>query len=182
MNSVVIQKLFYENRKTIEKEIKMRTNDLINSGRFCFSDADDISQELRIEVFNALARYDSNQSKIASFIRGILKKKGIDLLRRRKTKRRDFDEIISIDDIYTNIELGKVENFPELFVYNAIELETLSDLNSCMNELSGEYKAICELLMEDYNVSEISKILKKNRRTVKKRILEIRSRLRNIKK
>lgn len=79
MNSVVIQKLFYENRKTIEKEIKMRTNDLINSGRFCFSDADDISQELRIEVFNALARYDSNQSKIASFIRGILKKKGIDL-------------------------------------------------------------------------------------------------------
>jgi sigma-70 region 2 len=180
VNPVVIQKLFYENRKTIEKEIKMRTNDLINSGRFCFSDADDISQELRIEVFNALAKYDSKQSKIASFIRGIVKKKGIDLLRRRKAKRRNFDEIISIDDIYTNIELGKVDNFPELFVYRDTKEKMLFDIETLASRLPNDYKKICNLLMSDYNVSEISEILDKNRRTIMKRIEEIRSLLKNI--
>lgn len=180
MNTAVIQKLFYENRKIIEKEIKMRTNDLINSGRFCFNDYDDISQELRIEVYNSLGRYDSSKSKIISFIQGIVKKKGIDLLRKRKAKRRDFDTIFSIDEILTNIELGKVDNFSEFFVYRNTKERMLFDIESFISELPSDYKKICNLLMSDYNVSEISEILDKNRRTVMKRIKEIRTLLKNI--
>ena len=43
-----MQKLFYENRTIIEKEIKMCILGLRNSGLFCFWDIDEISQILRV--------------------------------------------------------------------------------------------------------------------------------------
>ena len=48
MENAAMQKLFYENRTIIEKEIKMCILGLRNSDLFCFWDIDEISQILRI--------------------------------------------------------------------------------------------------------------------------------------
>ena len=48
MENAAMQKLFYENRTIIEKEIKMCILGLRNSGLFCFWDIDEISQILRV--------------------------------------------------------------------------------------------------------------------------------------
>ena len=174
MDPAVVDKLFYENRKIIEKEIKMRTNDLINSGRFCFNDYDDIAQELRVEIFKSLVRYDKSKSKISSYVQSVAKKKGVDLLRKRKAKRRDCEAEISIEEIYDKMEFGKVDNFSEFFLFKVNDGRLLSDVNLSISELPKNLRKICSLLMEDYNISEIAKILNKNRRTINKLVDKIR--------
>ncbi len=75
MDSAVIQKTFYENRNLIEKEIEMRTKYLINSGLFYCSEYDDIAQELRIEIFKSLKRYNSEKSKLSTYIGKVTKER-----------------------------------------------------------------------------------------------------------
>lgn len=176
---MVIQRLFYENRDIIEREIKSRASDLINSGRFCFNDVDDISQELRIEVFKSFARYDPKKSKINTFIQNVVKKKGIDLLRYKEAKCRGHNKTIFIEDLLLSTELRNVNSISELLIYTDETNERHFDIELMLSDLPNEYRRIYQLLMEDYNVLEISKILKRNRRTIKKQILEIQKFLRN---
>ncbi len=179
MDSAIVQELFYENRNLIEKEIEMRTKDLISSGLFYYSERDDIAQELRIEIFKSLKRYDSKKSKLSTYIGKVTKRKGIDLIRYKKAKRRlSISENTSLEEILDKIELGKLQSLSEFFIFNNRAEEILSGMDSLMSEQSKFLRQIYELLLDDCNVSEIAKILRKNRRTIYKSIDKIRNLLR----
>ena len=177
MNSAISLKLFCENRKFIEKEISIRTSDLLTTGRFFYGEYDDIFSQLKMEVINSLDRYDSSRGGVLSYVKGVLKKKGIDLIRRRKTTWRQYGEFISTDDIFQNIELGKARNFSEFFIVANESEVVLHEIDTVISEFSPELRMICLLLEDSCNACEIAKILGKSRTTINKKINEIRKKL-----
>lgn len=175
MNSAMSLKLFCENRKFIEKEISIRTSDLISTGRFFYADYDEIFSDLMWEVFRSLKRFDSSKSTLETYIKGVLRKKGIDLLRRKKVKLRRFGVAESADEILTNIELGKSQRFSEFFISPDRSDMLRFEVEFALSGLSDELREIGRLyLLDSYTVVEISRLLKKSRATVNKKIKEIR--------
>ncbi len=174
MNHAVIQKLFCEHRKVIEKEIKIRTHSLINSGYFYWEgEFDDVSSKFRIKAFHSLNSYNSKKGTVKTYIKRILERKSIDLIRQRITQMRQCSQIIQIEEI----ELGSAK-IPSEFFYENFDFNDF-DLDSAIVNLPQDLQIVCRLLSESYNATEISKILKKNRRTITKRIMELRSLLKN---
>ena len=180
MNHAVIQKLFCDNRNIIEKEIKIRTHGLINSGCFYLGEFDDISSELRMKVLVGLAFYNSEKGSVKAYVRKILERKSIDLIRERKTRMRQCIQLLSTEEIFEDFELGNAKMLSEFFCTQGDTFSAF-DINSAITNLPDELRAICNLLSESYNALEISKILKKSRTTINKRISEIRRRLKDFK-
>ena len=110
-----MQKLFYENRTIIEKEIKMCVHGLRNSGRFCFWDIDEISQQLRIKAFESLRSYDPKRAKLKTYLKRVLERKIIDLLRREKSEIRNGN--LSLEYALENIELGNAKKAFRVFYF-----------------------------------------------------------------
>ena len=177
MGNAAMQKLFYENRTIIEKEIRMCILGLRNSGLFCFWDIDEVSQVLRIKVFESLRHYNPKRAKVKTYLKKVLERKVIDLLRRQKSEIRNGN--ISLEYIFENIELGNAKKLSEFFIaYTESDVE-ISDVYSIINELSPDLQNVCKLLSESYNVSEIARILKRSRTTIHKQIKEIRNALKD---
>ena len=170
MEHLAISRNFYENCELIETEIKIRAHNLIGTGYFCLNEQDDIAQELRIEVFKSLKYFNSKREKIKTYIQGVLKKKGIDLLIYKTAKIRQRIITISIE----NKELGFAKTQSEFFIFDEDTTNTL-DLNSAIDKLPVEHQKVCRLLQQSYNISEIAKILNKSRTTIHKIIKDIRS-------
>lgn len=75
MENAAMQKLFYENRTIIEKEIKMCILGLKNSGLFCFWNIDEISQILRIKAFESLRHYNPKRAKLKTYLKKFWKER-----------------------------------------------------------------------------------------------------------
>ena len=177
MENAAIQELFYENRTIIEKEIKMCILGLRNSDLFCFWGINEIAQELRIKAYESLRYYNPKRAKVKTYLKKVLERKVIDLLRRQKSEIRNGN--ISLEYIFENIELGNAKKLSEFFIaYTESDVE-ISDVYSIINELSPDLQNVCKLLSESYNVSEIARILKRSRTTIHKQIKEIRNALKD---
>ena len=177
MENAAIQKLFYENRTIIEKEIKMCILGLRNSDLFCFWDINEIAQELRIKAYESLRYYNPKRAKVKTYLKKVLERKVIDLLRRQKSKIRNGN--ISLEYIFENIELGNAKKLSEFFIAYTESDVGISDVYSIINKLSPDLQNVCKLLSESYNVSEIAKILKRSRTTIHKQIKELRNALKD---
>ena len=178
MENAAMQKLFYENCTIIEKEIRMCILGLRNSDLFCFWDTDEISQVLRIKAFESLRHYNPKRAKVKTYLKKVLERKVIDLLRRQKSEIRNGN--ISLEYTLKNIDLGNAKKLSEFFIaYTESDVE-ISDVYSIINELSPDLQNVCKLLSESYNVSEIAKILKRSRTTIYKQIKEIRDALKDL--
>ena len=177
MENAAIQKLFYENRTIIEKEIKMCILGLRNSDLFCFWDIDEISQILRIKAFESLRHYNPKRAKLKTYLKKVLERKVIDLLRRQKSEIRNGN--ISLEYILDNFESGNAKKLSGFFIAYTESYVGISDVYSIINELSPDLQNVCKLLSESYNVSEIAKILKRSRTTIYKQIKEIRDALKD---
>lgn len=173
-----MQKLFYENRTIIEKEIRMCILGLRNSDLFCFWDINEIAQELRIKAYESLRYYNPKRAKVKTYLKKVLERKVIDLLRRQKSEIRNGN--ISLEYIFENIELGNAKKLSEFFIAYTESDVDISDVYSIINELSPDLQNVCKLLSESYNVSEIAKILKRSRTTIYKQIKEIRDALKDL--
>lgn len=178
MENAAMQKLFYENRTIIEKEIRMCILGLRNSDLFCFWDINEIAQELRIKAYESLRYYNPKRAKVKTYLKKVLERKVIDLLRRQKSEIRNGN--ISLEYIFENIELGNAKKLSEFFIAYTESDVDISDVYSIINELSPDLQNVCKLLSESYNVSEIAKILKRSRTTIYKQIKEIRDALKDL--
>lgn len=172
-----MQKLFYENRTIIEKEIKMCVHGLRNSGRFCFWDIDEISQQLRIKAFESLRSYDPKRAKLKTYLKRVLERKIIDLLRREKSEIRNGN--LSLEYALENIELKNAKKLSEFFISPKEFKPDLLGLGAEISRLSPDLQNVCRLLSESRNVSEIARILKRSRTTIYKQIKEIRDALKD---
>lgn len=110
-----MQKVFYENRTIIEKEIKMCILGLRNSDLFCFWDIDEISQVLRIKAFESLRYYNPKRAKVKTYLKKVLKRKLIDLLRRQKSEIRNGN--LSLEYILDNFESGNAKKAFRIFYF-----------------------------------------------------------------
>ena len=179
MENATMQKLFYENRTIIEKEIEMCAHGLKNSGRFCFGDIDEISQQLRIKAFESLRSYDPKRAKLKTYLKRVFERKIIDLLRRQKSEIRNGN--LSLECMFEELELGKAKKLSEFFISPNEFNPDLFGLCNEINKLPPDLQNICKLLSESYNISEIAKILKRSRTTIHKQIKEIRNALKDFK-
>ena len=172
MEDIKLYRLFCENIELIETEVGLRVHNLLETGYFCLSEQDDIAQELRIEIFKSLKYFNPQRAKFKTYIQGVLKKKGIDLLRFKTAKYRQKVTIISIE----NKELGMAQTYSEFFIFeeNAVGIQ---DLDSAIGKLPQEHQNVCRLLLQSYNISEIAKILNKSRTTIHKIINDIRTQM-----
>lgn len=109
MNYAVSQKLFCDNRNIIEKEIRIRTHSLINSGCFCLGEFDDISSKLRKKILVGLEFFDLKKGNLKTYINKILERKSIDLIRKRKAEMRQCNQLLSIEEILDDYKLGNAK-------------------------------------------------------------------------
>ena len=181
MNYAVSQKLFCDNRNIIEKEIRIRTHSLINSGCFYWEEFDDISSELRLKILLSLGCYNPEKGTLKSYAKKILERKSIDLIRERKTKRRQCVQLLSTEELIEDFELGNAKMLSEFFCAQTDANFAEFDLNLAITDLPYELGVVCRLLSESYKATEIAKMLKMSRTTINKRISEIRRRLKDFK-
>lgn len=114
------------------------------------------------EVFRSLKRFDSSKSTLETYVKGVLRKKGIDLLRRKKVKLRRFGVAESADEILTNIELGKSQRFSEFFISSDRSDMLRFEVEFALSGLSDELREIGRLyLLDSYTAVEISRLLKR---------------------
>lgn len=181
MNYAVSQKLFCDNRNIIEKEIRIRTHSLINSGCFCLGEFDDISSKLRKKILIGLKFFDLKKGNLKTYINKILERKSIDLIRKRKAKMRQCDQLLSIEEILDNYKLGNAKMLSEFFCDKTDSNFAEFDLNLAITYLPYELGVVCRLLTESYNATEIARMLRKSRTTINKQVAEIRRRLKEFK-
>lgn len=182
MNHAVSQKLFCDNRNIIEKEIKIRTHSLINSGCFCLAEFDDIFSELKKKVILVLKYYDPTKGNIKTYVKKILERKSIDLTRERLAEMRQCRQMLSIEELFNETELGNAKMLSEFFCAQTDAGFAEFDLNLAIANLPKDLRSVYRLLSKSYNATEIAKVLRKSRTTINKRIAEIRRLLKDLNK
>lgn len=80
-------------------------------------DAEDVAQEVFIQVFNSISKFQK-KSKLSTWIYSIAKNKSLDFIRSQKAKKRDFFKLNIFSD-----NLEKFENYFIDFSHSGVELE-----------------------------------------------------------
>ncbi len=176
MNIAILEKLFYEKLHIIESEISYQTRGLTKLSYFSPDEVECLKADLLLKAWISLAQYDSQVAPLRHYLRKVLQRAKIDFIRKKKLQTRNY----SVEVILEEMELGMSEAFSEFF-YAPNECKYIDiDFKEAVSSFPKELKDVFYLLEMSYSAVEISKILKKSRNTINKRIAEIRRILRKI--
>ena len=137
-------------------------------------DAEDITQEVFIEVYNSISKF-KGESQLYTWVYRIATTKALDLLRKRKAKKR----FAFITSIFANEE-GEMElpdfNHPGIIAENS---ERAKILFAAMNTLTDNQKAAFTLSqIENLSYKEIAEIMQLSVSSVESLIFRAKSHLR----
>jgi DNA-directed RNA polymerase specialized sigma24 family protein len=133
----------------IVMSVKRHAKNLKRTNVLRSMEIDDIEQELMCEVLLSLPNFDEQQGTLEHFIRKVLERRSVNLLRvHLRAKRGPF---VAFKEYADN------DNFNE----NVIAENTIA-LHWVMDYLPSRYKALCKLLT-NHSVNEAAEILGKNR-------------------
>lgn len=138
-----------------------------------YQEAEDISQETFINVYEKMYQFDSNK-KLSPWIHRIAVNTSISALRKKKNViSLNFDEGIVLDhESYSNLNIGN----PQLLLERK---ELKAEINAAIMELPETYRAVITLRYQmDYNNQEIADILGASRENIEVRIHRARKALR----
>ncbi|MDB4285994.1 RNA polymerase sigma factor [bacterium] len=169
-----------ENDPTVFKElVEMHKDRVYNTCCGFVShgvDAEDIAQEVFIEVFRSLKKYKGD-SKLSTWIYRIAVNKCLDHIRKRKRKKRfaflqslsgdkDLSETLPATDIHPGIALENQERAKILFhaIDQLPEKQKVAFTLSKVEELS--YKEICEIT--GYSLSSVESLIFRARKNLQK--------------
>lgn len=141
-------------------------------------DAEDIAQEVFIEVFNSVSKFRQN-AKLSTWILSIAKNKCIDFIRSQNAKKRKaFRQGIFIDDV------AQFENYFVDFTHSGVELESKENamaLYKAINLLPENLKVAFTLNKIDHlSYEEASEIMKCSEASVVSLVFRAKLKLREI--
>lgn len=114
---------------------------------FSHEDIEDVEQDLLLDCWPILAKYNEFEEQYDAFVTQLIKSRARNLREKQLCKKRAIDFVDEIDD-----ELCKEGG--ESFEYDsAVRI----DVNETIAKLPSKLKKICKLLMKYNEVSEISK-------------------------
>lgn len=156
----MIEELKNGSEKAFRELVESYKNKVVNT---CFGfvhnydDADDIAQEVFIEVFNSI-KYFKEDSTLSTWIYRIATNKSLDFIRKSKRKKRWAD--------LTRLSLSDNENINNLVTDSKNPFDVLEDkerfaaLNNAIDKLPENQKASFTLhKYEDLSYKEIAEIL-----------------------
>lgn len=154
--------LFLEAYPVARRAVQVRSAMFARVLRLAGLDRDDLEQELLLELFRALTRFDPTRASLPTYVDRVIAAKGISMIRREKAqKRRKTADIPILNpaEISTNIEL-RVEIYRTLMPLSKFE------------------RRVARLLLSDYRPAEIARELLISRAAVYRGMDRIRDALR----
>jgi RNA polymerase sigma-70 factor (ECF subfamily) len=139
--------------------VKMCAKTLKRTSIFRSTDIDDIEQELMCEVISCMPKFDERKGSLEHFIRKVLARRSINLLRTFSCAKRG----VFVSEYISN------DNSDEKTIN-----ENIISLDLLMNNLPSRYKVLCKLLMK-YSISEAAEIIGKTRATLYRDLKKIAS-------
>jgi RNA polymerase sigma factor (sigma-70 family) len=139
-------------------------------------DTEDLTQEVFVEIYNSISKF-KGESQLYTWVYRIATSKALDLLRKRKAKKR----FAFITSIYSNeeeeMEIGDF-NHPGIIIENKERAKILFDV---MNQLSDNQKAAFTLSqIENLSYKEIAEVMKLSVSSVESLIFRAKSNLKKI--
>ncbi len=139
-------------------------------------DTEDLTQEVFVEIYNSISKF-KGESQLYTWVYRIATSKALDLLRKRKAKKR----FAFITSIFSNeedeMEIGDF-NHPGIIIENKERAKILFD---AMNKLSDNQKAAFTLSqIENLSYKEIAEAMKLSVSSVESLIFRAKSNLKKI--
>ncbi len=139
-------------------------------------DTEDLTQEVFVEIYNSISKF-KGESQLYTWVYRIATTKALDLLRKRKAKKR----FAFITSIFSNeedeMEIGDF-NHPGIIIENKERAKILFD---AMNKLSDNQKAAFTLSqIENLSYKEIAEVMKLSVSSVESLIFRAKSNLKKI--
>ncbi|MCX6343460.1 MAG: hypothetical protein NT018_00125 [Armatimonadetes bacterium] len=150
-------------------QVKFKSKNLIGSAGFIVSDQNDIESELAWRLRQSLAKYDSSQSKLMSFVNVVLKSKIANMIEARKTSLFDFrDHAFSLDEKVQDAEgstcvrgdLIDADDYRKIgarSISPVEEIELRLDIKCIMAGLPMELKNLCDDIIKFGSIADVSK-------------------------
>jgi RNA polymerase sigma factor (sigma-70 family) len=121
------------------------------------NDAEDIAQEVFIQIFNSISQFKQN-SKLSTWIYSIAKNKSLDFIRSQKAKKRDFFKLNIFSD-----QTEKFDNYFVEFNHGGVQLEEKQNaevLFKAINLLPENQKTAFTLhKIDQLSYEEVAKIM-----------------------
>jgi RNA polymerase sigma-70 factor, ECF subfamily len=166
--------------------IRYKARQLVGSTGFNESDIEDLEQEMMLEVFFRLPKYDSKKAKLSTFISRILEHRISTIIEERNALKRDLRLCkLSLNDEVRLKEGGTVKRIDGYDIEEYIKrtgrlsrsleekLDISIDLKSLIASLPQDLRTLCERL-KTKNVTEISRDTGIPRSTLYERINKLR--------
>jgi len=168
--------------------VKHQVSRLTRCRAFSRSDAPDLSQELRLEIWRRMPAYDPKRGRRGTFVRHLLENKSISLVRTRIAGKRDFrknGDSLNVRGFEPGVGMAEQANTLDasdcrsrrgLGTRNAFELSDLkNDVSRLVSTLPRDLQKLCRLL-GDMTVTEAAKELGQSRQKVYAAIARLRQR------
>lgn len=161
--------------------VRRKIYQLINHKYFSKDDFQDLEQELIIEVLNKLVNYNPDKSSLSTFVKRITRDKAINLITNRLAQKNDYkisiyslyEPITDNDEEQTCLLIDTVSSNVTFYDYNCSDSIEQMELKLHIEQLINKTPKDLAQLYEDLqnmSISEISKVRKKSRTTIHKKI------------
>lgn len=139
--------------KRIVSNVKMYARNLKRNSIFRSMDLEDLEQELMCEIFSCMSKFDKHCGELEHFVRKILNRRCLNLLKSYKRKKRDsvtqFSEFC--DEVSNKGADVAFERYQDVF-------EMHTEVSRFMNEMPIKYRLLYKL-WADHSIVETAQIL-----------------------
>ena len=144
---------YYGIDKRIVSNVKMYARNLKRNPIFRSMDLEDLEQELMCEIFSCMSKFDEHCGELEHFVRKILNRRCLNLLKSYKRKKRDsFIQLSEFCDEVSNKSADDVfERYQDV-------LEMHTEVSQFMNEMPIKYRLLYKL-WADHSIVETAQIL-----------------------
>lgn len=156
------ESLFFEAYPFARRAVEVRSAKYARALRATGLDRDDLEQELLVELFRALSRFDPFRASLSTYVERVIAAKAISVIRRERAQKR------------CKTEEPPVLRSPDL----TINVELRVDIRRTLMPLSKSDRRIARLLLWGQRPTEIARELGSSRAAVYRSMDRIRDALR----
>jgi RNA polymerase sigma-70 factor (ECF subfamily) len=156
--------------------IRWKARQLAGTAGFTESDREDIEQELTLDFLKRLPHHDPARSTLEAFAAGVVDHKVASIIERRQAQKRDWRRVgPSLNDAVHAGDDGARELGDSIPAADGPDADLAIDLAEALAALPPELRDLCERLSR-WTVTEVARQEGVSRRTIHRRMAEIRRR------
>ena len=155
---------------TVMKRIYFVADSMIGRANYVEDDRCDLIQELSLVAWRAMSNYRQNENAtIDTYVCRAVDLAAKDMFRTRIRKRLDVPAVS-----FEECALDEKHESTLPVVDDREKIDLCIDVREIVDNMSAKHKKICQLLMDGYNIREISKITGTPETSIRRRMDEIR--------